>query len=153
MIMGVDTLEEDKIVRGVREGLGSLLSQEICSSLEALSQDIAVGGTVEFRNMDLPSVSPPGVDDLARALFFVVKLYALKNPKYGDSWCRRGGHGIFHNVARKFDRLERAELEGAVFEMDEIVDLAVYSWLQLAWHLSHRTEDFEAWVRRVFTQP
>lgn len=30
-----------------------------------------------------------------------------KNADYGGSWCRRGGTGAFHMIARKYDRIDQ----------------------------------------------
>lgn len=59
-----------------------------------------------------------------------------KNALYGGSWCKRGGSGAFHMVARKFDRYqEQIRLEYSEVE-DTIGDARRYLILIDAWHLA-----------------
>ena len=77
----------------------------------------------------------PAPATVLRAAAAVLKAYAQKNPAYGDSWCRRGEPGIFHNIARKFDRLEFILRSDGEVRYDDALDLATYAVLHLAWHL------------------
>ena len=95
-----------------------------------------------IRLLDGLSAQPTGDETVApapatvlRAAAAVLKAYAQKNPGYADSWCRRGEPGIFHNIARKFDRLEHVVLGGGDVPYDDALDLASYAVLHLAWHL------------------
>lgn len=70
-----------------------------------------------------------------------------KDKEYGGSWCKRGGHGAFFMLARKWDRIEKQlEQHGndlnvalavdtrAEGILDDIGDLRCYLLLVLAWH-------------------
>lgn len=78
-------------------------------------------------------------------------LDALHRPKdaaYGDAWCRRGELlGIFCNIARKADRLDRAlnERTPAAVEStaDTVADLAVYAGKYLTWLADEYPVEFE----------
>lgn len=93
------------------------------------------------------SERPPTPEEVRRTLALVLATYTAKNPGYADSWCRRGAQGIFHNVARKFDRVEHQCLTtGEPQRVDDLLDLATYALLQLAWHSVNRPERFTAWA-------
>ena len=93
------------------------------------------------------SERPPTPDEVRRTLALVLATYTAKNPGYADSWCRRGAQGIFHNVARKFDRAEHQCLTtGEPQRFDDLLDLATYSVLQLAWHMVNRPDHYTAWA-------
>ena len=78
------------------------------------------------------SLPPSWVEAAARV---VMAFYKVKDPQYGSSWCRRGAQGIFHNVARKFDRIEHQILSGRAARIDDALDLAAYAVMQLGWYL------------------
>lgn len=86
----------------------------------------------------LPTVKPGApmplhVLDATRRL---LAIYAEKDPGYGGSWSRRGIEGAFHNVARKFDRVETAIRAGQQPRDDDLHDLATYALLLFAYRLS-----------------
>lgn len=57
-----------------------------------------------------------------------------KDARYGGSWCKRGGTGAFHNVARKADRyINQLELGDTDVE-DSLGDLRRYLILVMAWY-------------------
>ena len=77
------------------------------------------------------------------------RLHRLKDRSYGDAWRKRGEVlGIFANIARKADRLERARLEphraGAENLIDTIADLTIYAGKYLTWLAEARPNAFEA---------
>lgn len=102
-------------------------------------------------NLETTASGAPTPQQVLAAAGFALAFYAHNNPKYGDSWCKRGAQGAFHNVARKFDRLEVQTLTGsgsAPQEWNELVDLAAYAVMQLAWHLANRPEEARAYFER-----
>ena len=80
-------------------------------------------------------VTAPHPATVLRATAYILKLYRQKNPGYKDSWCRRDEPGIFHNIARKFDRVESDILYGREPPMNDVADLASYALLYVAWRL------------------
>jgi len=64
------------------------------------------------------------------ALSYLRELHRAKDASYGDSWKRRGEQiGVMANIARKVDRLERADsppLDGERL-IDTVADLTVYA--------------------------
>lgn len=98
-----------------------------------------------------PFGTPPTYRQFGEALGTLAHLYALKNARYGDSWCKRGPFEIFFNISRKFDRLQHVLLvlkEGA--KQDEVLDLANYSAMQAAFYRRYRPGAFREWARNLF---
>lgn len=86
---------------------------------------------------------------MAAIIELLDRLHRLKDRSYGDAWRRRGEVlGIFANIARKADRLERARLEPrpATAEnlIDTIADLIVYAAKYLTWLAETQPDAFEA---------
>ena len=90
---------------------------------------------------DQSEAAAPHPATVLRAAAYILRLYREKNPGYKDSWCRRGESGIFHNIARKFDRIEADILAGVEPPMNDVADLASYALLYVAWRLRKRGED------------
>jgi hypothetical protein len=94
---------------------------------------------------------PPTSEEVREVVELLVRLYAHKNPTYGDNWCRYGEFGVFDNVARKFGRIEVALADRHESpRIDDTVDLGVYGILQVAWHRANRPEEFAAWLEQAF---
>jgi hypothetical protein len=79
----------------------------------------------------------------------LTQLHRHKDAAYGDAWRRRGEViAIFANLARKYDRLERAldEEEPAATEplADTVADLCVYAGKYLTWLAETRPVAFAA---------
>ena len=76
----------------------------------------------------------------------IVNLLEEKTKHYGDSWKSRGGSGAFHNIARKWDRLENQckknkydvfesilqDKKGEEGVKDSLIDLVGYGLLILS---------------------
>ena len=90
--------------------------------------------------------TPPETTEYLTAFTVMFLANLVNNLRYKDSWCRRGQQGIFHNIARKFDRLEAQILAGCAAEANESVDMAVYSWMHLAWQLRNCPDAIRAWA-------
>lgn len=110
--------------------------QPLTAAYECVAEAVRFLDTLPPLALSPPSGSPPPIT-VVRAVAWVLRQYLEKNPGYGDSWCRRGVTGIFHNVARKFDRLEHDVLGGRPVREDDALDLATYAVLLVAWIL-HR---------------
>lgn len=97
-----------------------------------------------------PHGSPPSTDEYLLAFRLMAAINLQNNPRYADSWCRRGEQGIFHNIGRKFDRLEQQILSGQHAEPNETMDLAVYAWMHLAWQLRNNPRPLLEWFDKEF---
>jgi hypothetical protein len=82
-----------------------------------------------------------------------------KAPGYKNSWCKRGDHGIFFTIARKWDRLESIFTSGkdiwkgfgeAVEET--VLDLAVYSMKWLGYILAKHPDRYDKLVERLYKE-
>jgi thymidylate synthase len=85
----------------------------------------------------------------AEVVDLLIRLHRPKDQAYGDAWRKRGEVlGIFANIARKADRLERARLDqqpAAAEELgDTVADLAIYSGKYLTWLAETHPLIFEA---------
>jgi len=92
-----------------------------------------------------------GLDQTAftEVIGLLIRLHRPKDQAYGDAWRKRGEVlGIFANIARKADRLERARLEpqpAAAEELgDTVADLAIYAGKYLTWLAETQPLIFEA---------
>jgi hypothetical protein len=79
----------------------------------------------------------------------LIRLHRPKDQAYGDAWRKRGEVlGIFANIARKADRLQRARSEpqaAAAEELgDTVADLAIYAGKYLTWLAETQPLVFEA---------
>src|SRR3972149_8938109 len=92
--------------------------------------------------------SPPDPNHYLDAFHIMFTICLKNNPQYKDSWCKRGAFGIFANIARKFDRMDAQFEDGKPFEANEIVDLAVYSWRDLAWYLRNDPQRIVDWAKK-----
>jgi hypothetical protein len=84
-------------------------------------------------------------ENIKKVALEIVDLLEQKTKHYGDSWKSRGGSGAFHNIARKWDRLENQckkqkydvfdaiskDKEGEEGVRDSLIDLVSYGLLIL----------------------
>lgn len=86
-----------------------------------------------------------------------VEQIRIKNRAYGGSWCKRGGTGAFHMLARKADRMIEqmrkhdgdltralADVDGGEMLEDTIGDLRRYLILVEAWHAAQESSVCDA---------
>lgn len=86
-----------------------------------------------------------------------------KSATYKNSWIKRGWGGVFHNIARKFDRIEsffkdtrrllkfEEETKPSLHEepvLDTIIDLMNYCGLAAQHIMVTKPEIFENWLER-----
>jgi hypothetical protein len=86
-----------------------------------------------------------------------------KSATYKDSWIKRGWGGAFHNIGRKFDRIEtffkdtkrllkfEEETKPSLHEepvLDTIIDLMNYSGLASQRIMITKPEIFDHWLER-----
>jgi len=97
--------------------------------------------------------TPPTYQRIGETLGTLAQIYAVKNPLYGSAWCKRGEHEIFHNVARKFDRMDEhityKKKSPDLLRPDDVADLGNYGAMQLAYYLHHRVDQFRTWIRKL----
>lgn len=91
-----------------------------------------------------------------RAFKLCYIIQTCKGLHYRRSWCKRGFHGIFHTIARKWDRLEEADASPNFLEFgggecveETVMDLAVYSLKWLGWFAETYPERFQRLVDSV----
>lgn len=79
----------------------------------------------------------PPLVQMPSFLDHVNALHAEKHAAYGDSWKRRGEHGILGNIARKVDRLESGTDTTDETQTDTAIDLLVYLAKYRCWLAGH----------------
>lgn len=93
---------------------------------------------------------PPDPETLGAVLGTLLRIYAFKNPLYGNSWCKRGEISAFENVSRKYDRIFTAVVDRRVSPgIDDLMDLPTYAMAQAAYHLERRLGQYRDWERRM----
>lgn len=83
------------------------------------------------------------------------EFHAARERTYRKSFAKRGESGVFHNLARKWDRIEGAFqndelLDPDMSTLDAIIDLGVYAikWMDIYRNI-HPTI-FQEWLERVY---
>jgi hypothetical protein len=72
------------------------------------------------------SIPEPQPSPRPALLPYLNKLHAEKHAAYGDSWKKRGEHGILGNIARKVDRIGSGKDTSDETQADTAIDLVVY---------------------------
>lgn len=90
------------------------------------------------------------------------QLQQAKGERYRGSWRKRGHVGVFHNLARKWDRIENAHEDGHITVqgigeagdwaeslVDTLADKAVYAILWLSLIQYTHPQAFDVWLQKL----
>lgn len=105
---------------------------------------------------DLSQVLPEHVDDVKIIALILLKFHEHRERTYKLSFAKRGEHGVWMNLARKYDRIDglvRALFSGHdVGEtlVDTLADTAIYALKWLAVIDQIRSDDWDDWLENVF---
>jgi hypothetical protein len=101
---------------------------------------------------DLRSYLPKHMEDVGYVSGVLLAIHVMKESGYKLSFARRGEYGIFHNLARKWDRIENA-YHGTSFDsievLDAIADMAVYAIKWMAVIMVLHPETFKKWMEHI----
>jgi hypothetical protein len=99
-----------------------------------------------------PILGQSHIEDTAKIAKALMTLHWWKEQQYDRSFAKRGETGVFHNLARKFDRIEH-DMSRDVIDastVDAIADLAVYAvkWMDILCKV-HQSAVIE-WLENVY---
>lgn len=104
---------------------------------------------LDIMSDDLRPFLPKHMEDVGYVSGILMFIHSVKESGYKLSFARRGEYGIFHNLARKWDRIENA-YHGTSFDsmevLDAIADLAVYAIKWMAVFMVLHPETFKKWM-------
>lgn len=102
------------------------------------------------------SVDQPYGLDLDRLTAVLLFYQQCKDAGYGCSWAKRGELGIYMNLMRKADRMDKlvplvlsGEHDGVAL-VDTLADMVLYGMMWLSYIAAKRPSDIENWVRSTF---
>ena len=102
---------------------------------------------------DLRPLLDEHVRDVEKIASNLLPFHEARENTYKLSFARRGESGVFHNLARKYDRIDGLfdwEGNGGVTLVDTLVDNAIYSLKWLAVIKQLRPQDLERWLKEVY---
>lgn len=120
---------------------------------------------VRIKHSNNGGLYDPLIENECLAILFEygLMIQRQKSSTYRDSWIKRGWGGAFHNIGRKFDRIEtffkdtkrllkfEEETEPSLHEepvLDTIIDLMNYSGLASQRIMMTKPKIFNDWLKR-----
>lgn len=129
-------------------------TSELDELLEQTMQKDARLADLLFNDM---SEDPYGISMVDLTSLMLV-FHMCKDAGYGRSWAKRGHVGVFHNVMRKVDRLDKlakvsmlsGDSKTSATLIDTLIDLSLYCMMWTCYLAAKDPHSFNEWIETVW---